>query len=106
MESGPKKYNEDPFMRSGESIVNDWIRKIRTSGIPDEYAQELEIPITEILLKKYVRDLGRDEKEIHMFLEDFGSHLNKIPSEFQVQKDTIEKMIEEDISSFLTSQRN
>ncbi len=106
MEGNPKNYNEDPFMRGWESRVNYWIAKIRTSGIPDEYAQELEIPITEIFLKKYVQDLGRNEKEIHMFIEDLGNQLDKIPAKFQTEKDTIENMIEEDTSSLLTSQRN
>lgn len=89
--------NQYIFENAWTHKANQWINKIRTSGIPDEYCQELEIIIEKMFLDGYIKSPSKNDNEIIVFTESVESIIEKIPDYFMEAKQKMYEIIINDI---------
>lgn len=103
MES-PKLNPDDIFVKNWTKNAHKWMFLIRSSTAPEKIQSELEAAIEGAFIEGYLKNIGRKDSDVLIFLEIIQDKINEIKD--PIEREQIREMIDKDIKILVTANRN
>jgi hypothetical protein len=106
MEKGPGKTTDQVFIKNWTRVADGWLYMIRDSEIPENIQFDLEAVIEEGFKKGYLSHMGRNDKDVLIFLEIIQDKFEEIPVYAQKIGSQIFNKIDQDVKTLISENNN